>query len=168
MRLLYRIFCRIEPYSTFHFIDVDNYRCILNVDAEQNSKVLMLKFMKAVFSSSVIRFLFVGMLNTLFGYSLYALLIFSGVNYFYSLMLTTIIGVIFNFCSIGKMVFQGVGGRITFIKFICVYFVVFVFNAYSLDYLVAETSLNPYISQGICLVPSVCFNWLMLKNWVFK
>lgn len=140
----------------------------MDLNAEQNSMALMLKFIKTVFSSRVIRFLLVGMLNTLFGYGLYALLIFSGLSYFYSLMLTTIIGVIFNFCSMGKMVFEGVGGRVTFIKFICVYFVVFVFNAYSLDYLVTEISLNPYISQGICLVPSVCFNWLMLKNWVFK
>ncbi|WP_369127458.1 GtrA family protein [Photobacterium alginatilyticum] len=119
-------------------------------------------------NSRVVRFLFVGFLNTLFGYSLYAILVFSGIPYFYSLLVTTIVGVVFNFFSMGRMVFKGNGGHITFLKFIFVYLAVYLFNAYFLDILITEINFNPYISQAICLLPSIFFNWFMLKNWVFR
>ncbi|NBI51615.1 GtrA family protein [Photobacterium alginatilyticum] len=126
------------------------------------------KNIKYYMNSRVVRFLFVGFLNTLFGYSLYAILVFSGIPYFYSLLVTTIVGVVFNFFSMGRMVFKGNGGHITFLKFIFVYLAVYLFNAYFLDILITEINFNPYISQAICLLPSIFFNWFMLKNWVFR
>ncbi len=140
----------------------------MGVNAETESRTLMFKFIKSAVNSRVIKFLLVGLLNTLFGYSLYAILVFSGLPYINALTLTTVIGVVFNFFSMGKMVFHGKGGKITFVKFIFVYLIVYIFNAYFLDLLVTKYNISAYVSQGICLIPSICFNWFMLKNWVFK
>ena len=55
----------------------------------------------------VIRFLGVGVLNTVFGYSVYAALIFAGLSYLIALFLSTIAGVVFNYFSFGRIVFFG-------------------------------------------------------------
>ena len=123
---------------------------------------------KDIIKHSVTKFILVGFLNTMFGYSLYSILVFLGLPYLQSLLLTTIVGVIFNYFSLGKLVFQQAGGRITFVKFIFVYFIVYLFNAIALEQLVEVHQINPYMSQLTCLVPSVVFNWFMFKMWVFK
>ena len=51
------------------------------------------------------KFLLVGVLNTLFGYFLYGSLILIGLNYKYAVLLATIIGVLFNFQTTGRLVF---------------------------------------------------------------
>ncbi len=48
----------------------------MGVNAETESRTLMFKFIKSAVNSRVIKFLLVGLLNTLFGYSLYAILVF--------------------------------------------------------------------------------------------
>ena len=51
------------------------------------------------------KFLLVGVLNTLFGYFLYGSLILIGLDYKYAVLLATIIGVLFNFQTTGRLVF---------------------------------------------------------------
>ncbi len=53
-----------------------------------------------------IRYLLVGFVNTVFGYSLFALLIYLHIHYSLASLLATIAGVLFNFKTIGKMVFK--------------------------------------------------------------
>lgn len=138
------------------------------MDNELSNMTLVRGGINNIIRHRVVKFLLVGFLNTMFGYSLYALLVYFGLPYHHSLLLTTIIGVIFNYFSLGKMVFQGDGGRSTFVKFISVYCMVYLFNAYGLEQLVEQHQINPYVSQLMCLIPSIVFNWFMLKNWVFK
>jgi len=51
------------------------------------------------------RFLLVGVLNTIFGYFLYGTLILIGLDYKYAVLLVTILGVLFNFQTTGRLVF---------------------------------------------------------------
>jgi len=51
------------------------------------------------------RFVLVGVLNTLFSYFLYGSLILIGLNYKYAVLLATILGVLFNFQTTGRLVF---------------------------------------------------------------
>ncbi len=72
-----------------------------------------------------ILFLFVGGINTLFGYGVYALFIYLGVNYFFSSLISLFCGVVFNFLTIGKFVF----GKLNFKRiyvFICFYIFLYV------------------------------------------
>ena len=48
-------------------------------------------------SKRFMRFILIGIPNTAFGYSLYALLIFLGLRYDLAILIATILGVLFNF-----------------------------------------------------------------------
>src|SRR5258707_15288817 len=72
----------------------------------------------------LLRFLVVGGLNTAFGYSLFAVLTYVGVGYPIAIGLATIGGVLFNFQSVGRLVFNG-APRSRFWRFVGVYCVVY-------------------------------------------
>jgi len=115
-----------------------------------------------------IRFLAVGVLNTLFGYVAYAVLLFFGFSYPVALLLATILGVIFNYFNFGKFVFSGHRDWLTFCKFVYVYVATYVINSTGLKVLTQEFLLNPYVGQFICIPPIVLLSWLLMNYWVFK
>ncbi len=143
----------------------------------------------------IVKFIGVGVLNTLFGYSIYAGFIFVGLPNVVSLLMATVAGVIFNYFSFGRMVFNARGGGWVFIRFIVVYSIVYLINAvllsiltdgiylnafflkaiqnltngaYSTEILTNGLKLNAYFAQGMCLVPSVILSWFFMNFWVYK
>lgn len=67
-----------------------------------------------------LNYLVVGVFNTLFGYFVFACLIYLGLHYSFALLIATVLGVLFNFKTLGRFVFNRT--EITFIwKFIGVY-----------------------------------------------
>ncbi len=116
----------------------------------------------------IVKFLGVGVLNTLFGYGIYAVLVFIGLPYLIALFAATIIGVLFNYFSFGKIVFNTYSGWFVFGKFIVAYALVYVINAALLSILTEGKYLNAYFAQGVCILPSVATSWLMMNRWVYK
>lgn len=116
----------------------------------------------------IAKFLIVGVLNTLFGYGIYAALVFIDLPYLVALFMATIAGVIFNYFSIGRMVFKARGGWFVFGKFIVAYAVVYVTNAVLLSILTEGNYLNAYLAQGVCILPSVVMSWLLMNFWVYR
>ncbi len=106
------------------------------------------------------------MLNTLVGYSLYALFIYIGLHYTYALLLATVLGVIFNFHTIGRLVFQSKDGRLIF-KFFFVYAITFCVNLVLIKLLVG-VGLNAYFAGACALVPTTVLSFLLNKYFVFK
>lgn len=119
-------------------------------------------------SQRLVKFLGVGVLNTLVGYSIYAALVFIDLPYLVALFMATIAGVIFNYFSFGRMVFKARGGWLVFGKFIVAYAVVYVANAILLSILTDGAYLNAYLAQGVCIVPSVAISWVLMNFWVYK
>lgn len=119
-------------------------------------------------NSQIIKFLSVGVLNTVFGYAVYAILIFVSVSYLTALFVATIAGVIFNYFSFGRMVFYGRSGWFVFGKFVIAYGVVYVVNAALLSVLTKEFLFSPYVGQIICIPLSVLLSWLAMNYWVYK
>jgi putative flippase GtrA len=81
---------------------------------------------KCEIKKQFILFLLTGVINTLFGYGIYALFIYLGVNYFFSSLISLFFGIIFNFLTIGKFVF----GKLSFKrikKFISYYMLLYIF-----------------------------------------
>jgi len=115
-----------------------------------------------------IRFLVAGVLNTLFGYSAYAVLLFIGVSYTVALLLATIFGMVFNYFNFGKFVFYGHRNWLVFYKFAAVYAAVYAMNAAGLWALIKFLSLGPYVGQLIIVPPSVLLSWFLMNHWVFK
>jgi putative flippase GtrA len=116
----------------------------------------------------VVKFLGVGLLNTLFGYGIYAGLVFINLPYQIALFMATLAGVIFNYFSFGRMVFKARGGWFVFGKFIVAYAVVYVINAVLLSILTEGDLLNAYLAQGVCILPNVAVSWLLMNCWVYK
>ncbi len=116
----------------------------------------------------MLKFLVVGLLNTAFGYSIYALLVFIELPYLIALFLATVAGVIFNYFSIGRMVFKARGGWAAFGKFIAAYAIVYLVNAALLSVATHFFHLDPYTGQIVCIPPNVMTGWLLMNYWVYK
>lgn len=116
----------------------------------------------------IVKFFGVGALNTLFGYGVYAGLVFINLPYLIALLIATLAGVIFNYFSFGRMVFKARGGWLVFGKFIVAYAVVYVINAALLSILTEGNYFNAYLAQGVCIVPSVAMSWFLMNYWVYK
>jgi len=116
----------------------------------------------------IARFIAVGLLNTVVGYAIYGILILLNVPYLAALLVSTIAGVIFNYFSIGRLVFKSRGGRVVFVKFIAAYGVVYCINAVALEVLIKHFQFNPYIGQALCVPLSVIISWLLMNYWVYK
>lgn len=116
----------------------------------------------------LVKYLGVGMLNTLFGYGIYAGLVYIDLPYLIALLIATMAGVIFNYFSFGRMVFKSRGGWFVFGKFIVAYAVVYAINAAFLSILAYGFNFGAYLAQGICLLPSVAISWLLMKYWVYR
>ncbi len=113
-----------------------------------------------------VKFIFVGVLNTAFGYLAYALLLFLGLHYTLAVVLSTIAGVLFNFKTTGTIVFKNNNNKLIF-KFVAVYAITTTLGIIILR--MAELAgINLYlaglVSTGICAIIAFLLN----KNWVFK
>ena len=91
----------------------------------------MIKLLLSKIDKKFQKFLIVGVINTIFSYSLYAFFLSLGIHYGVAVLLSTILGVLFNFKTIGKFVFNNDSNRLIF-KFIVPYVVIYFLNIGSL------------------------------------
>jgi putative flippase GtrA len=107
----------------------------------------------------------VGLLNTAFGYGLYAGLVWLGLNLYVAQILAQIISVCFNYFTLRRLVFLGATSRLR--SFI---------GAYAFNYLMAVTFLalahhfipSPYLAGFVALIAVAVINYLVLKRFVFR
>ena len=111
-------------------------------------------------------FIMVGALNTLFGYVVFCLFIFLKMHYALSLFLATVIGVIFNFGTTGKIVFKNVDNKL-FIRFVLVYAVLYLINVTFLK-LCSYIWDNFYLCGGISTCSTALIAFFMNKYLVFQ
>ena len=76
-----------------------------------------------------IRFLIVGGLNTAFGYLVFAVFIWLDFHYSAATSLSTVIGIVFNFFTTGRLVFKNSNNRLIF-KFFAVYGITWLINVF--------------------------------------
>ena len=115
-----------------------------------------------------LKFVGVGILNTLFGYSIYAILILVKTPYLFALLASTVVGVIFNYFSFGRVVFSGNRGRFVFGKFLISYALIYFVNATFLSLLINKLNIEPYLAQMLFVPVGVCLSWLLMNSWVYK
>jgi len=119
-----------------------------------------------VASHQLIRFVLVSGVNTLVGYSLYAIFIFIGMAYPVALLFATVFGVLFNFKTTGKFVFNNTNNKLLF-KFVFVYCFIYCFQILIIRLMQSETS-NLYIAGFITMIPSAIFAFVLNKFIVFR
>jgi len=119
-----------------------------------------------VLKKQIFSFILVGILNTLVGYVLYALFIYAGLEYILSVLFATILGVIFNYKTIGKFVFDS-KSKNSAIKFILVYVIVFIVNI-SVIKIFKIYGFNDYIAGFFAIIPASVVSFVLNKFYVFK
>lgn len=111
-----------------------------------------------------VRFLFVGALNTLVGYAIFAGLVLAGVPPVPALVATYVAGTLINYYTTGSLVFRGSRGSL--LKFVLAYVVIYFFNL-GLFHVVSRAFPNPLVSQALCLPVVAVFSYLLFKAFVF-
>ncbi len=113
-----------------------------------------------------IRFIIVGVLNTIFGYSLFTLFIYLSFSYPVAVLFSTILGVLFNYKTIGKIVFSSSENK--FVPFISVYIFLYALNVFFLWLFTIFGMTNMYIAGAILLAPLALISYFLNKNFVFN
>jgi len=113
----------------------------------------------------LILFFLVGGVNTLFGYSLYALLIFLHLHYALASLLGTVGGVLFNFKTTGVIVFKNHDNRLIF-RFIAIYAITYLLNVIGLK-VFAIYNANMYLGGAIFVLPIALLGYVLQKKFVF-
>ncbi|HFE48403.1 MAG TPA: GtrA family protein [Chromatiaceae bacterium] len=113
-----------------------------------------------------IRFLMVGGLNTLFGYSLFAVLLYVGMHYALATALATIGGVLFNYKTTGALVF-GHRGNERLWRFIAVYGVLYVINTAFLWW-ANRLGMNLYWAGFLLILPMALLGFMLNRGFVFN
>lgn len=112
------------------------------------------------------RFVLVGVLNTVFGYGLFALFTWLGLAYPAAIALATALGVMFNFQTTGRMVFNGAGSERLW-RFIAVYGLIYMLNVAGVAGLL-KTGVNIYLANAVVMVPLVAISFLLQRALVFR
>ena len=115
----------------------------------------------------VARFLATGLLNTAFGYGVYAGLVLAGVPYIPALVAATVLGVLFNYFSFGKLTFRVATDAAGLPRFLAAYGMALAFNAALLWAAHNALGLHPLVAQLACLPPTVAVTYLLLDRWAF-
>lgn len=126
----------------------------------------MIEFAKRAWNKRIIRFFLVGGINTLFGYGAFAFFIFLNFHYVFAALFATVLGIIFNFNTIGRIVFKKSEKKLI-LKFVCVYVITYLLNILGLRIL-NSTGLSSYISGAILILPMALIAYLLNSKFVFK
>jgi len=113
----------------------------------------------------VVRFIFVGGINTLVGYALYVVGVLIGLSPTIALLIATALGALFNFFSIGTYVF-GQGGTHLIMRFLALYAGIYIFNLILLHLLLA-LGVGPLIAQAGLVPLMATLSFVFNRKFVF-
>lgn len=118
--------------------------------------------------AQISRFTLVGILNTFIGFGTFIIFLGS-FNYLYSLILSHIVGVANSYVWNKYWTFGSKRVYVDeFIKFYFIYFILLLFNAIGLVFLVQIIKLDPKISQLIILPIITLISFTSHRNWSFN
>ncbi len=112
------------------------------------------------------RFILVGGLNTLVGYSLFLVALAIMPTTLTALVVANILAILFNFITMGSLVF-GVREARLLPRFFGVYGVMFVYNLIGLT-LLEDMGVRPWLGGLVILPTAVLISYLLNQRFVFK
>ena len=110
-------------------------------------------------------YLAVGALNTLVGYGTFAALLWTGLHYALAALLSTIVGVMFNFQTVGRIVFGSRDPSLIF-RFVAVYGVTYLLNVGVLR-LLEPRHPDVLLVQAVLVLPLAGVSFLLHQRFVF-
>lgn len=119
----------------------------------------------ALMERQFIRFLFVGIINAIFGYGVFAVFLYVGLHYTLALLMATILGVLFNFKSTGALIFKSDNNQLIFRFILCYAFIYFI-NISGIKIL-SYVGFSPYVAGAILILPMAALAFVLNKRFVF-
>lgn len=116
-------------------------------------------------ATRVWRYYKVGVVNTLFGYGIYALLLSMGLNMYAAQIIGHITGVAFNYFTYSRHVFQNAAA--SKLRFILSYTLNYAAGLAFLS-LCAIISPSPYLAGLLAMVITSIINFFVLRRYVFR
>lgn len=113
-----------------------------------------------------VRFLLVGGLNTVFGYSVYGISLLFGLNYMLAILISTVLGVLFNFKTVGSVVFKNNSRRLI-IRFAAVYVIIYLINTLTLT-VFNNLEFDLFLAQAVMVLPMAILSFGLNKKFVFS
>lgn len=113
-----------------------------------------------------ITYILVGILNTAVGYSLFAMFIYLKLHYSLAVLLSTVLGILFNFNTIGRLVFKSRDNTLIF-RFFAVYGFTYLFNVAGLKVL-SIFKFDMYVAGAALLLPMAVISYIFHKGFVFR
>lgn len=104
-------------------------------------------------------------LNLIFGYLLFACLVWLGLQVFVAQAVGYVLGAIFNYVTYSRIAFtEKQGGKLSFVAS---YVVNYLINVVFL-WLVLKALPSPYVAGLVVTIVVSLVNYLVLKKWVFR
>lgn len=115
----------------------------------------------------LLRFLVVGSINTIFSYIVYAILILAGAHYSLATLISTVLGVIFNFFTTGRIVFRNMDNK-RFISFVLVYAFTYLVNILLLRWLIDGLAMEKLFAGALVTLPVALLSYFLNAKLTFK
>ena len=115
----------------------------------------------------LVRFFVVGAVNTLFSYLVYAIFVLAGAHYNLATLVSTILGIIFNFFTTGRIVFRKLENN-RFILFVLVYAFTYLVNILLLRWLIDGLGMDKLIAGAVISLPVALLSYLLNANITFR
>lgn len=106
-----------------------------------------------------------GVVNTLFGFGLYALFVRLGLNMYVAQVIAHILGVIFNYVTYSRYAFAGQKGSMP--RFVLSYALNYLLSLITLA-AAAQLVASPYLAGLVSVVIVTIINFFVLKRLVFQ
>ena len=150
-----------------HDFEDSNFANSTNVPLSFTTNAKQMLFMRPLFEMpKIVRFLFIGGLNTLVGFIVFVLAIYlSNGNIGLSLAANIGVGVFFNYLSYGHAVFKSFG-KSQFAKFVLAYAFLYLLNYVMLQFMLGF-QMNIYIAQFVNLFYLAPLSYFIFNKLVF-
>ncbi len=112
----------------------------------------------------IVRYYQAGAVNAAFGYSLYAALVWFGLNLFAAQALAHVLGVAFNYLTYSRHVFRDAGPAK--LRFLLSYVANYAISAVSLA-AISRVIASPYVAGLLTIVAVSVLNYFLLRHMVF-
>lgn len=107
----------------------------------------------------------VGLLNTLVGYSIFFVCLQIGLHYSIAIATATLLGALFNFKSIGVVVFRS-NDNSKLIRFVIVYSLIYFINVAGMKVLL-EIGFQGWFAGLLLLLPLALISYILNSRYVF-
>lgn len=124
------------------------------------------KIIARVKARQMLRFILVGVLNTGFSYSIYAVGVYLGMRYQVANLVSLVIGILFSFKTQGLLVFGNSSNRLLG-RFIISWTVIYLCVIGLIGRLLA-LGIDPYTAGALSLPVSVALSYVVQKFFVFR